>query len=60
MKQGLRTICAKSLISGAEARGFEPRMAAKPNHISSPFVTTKTVAAGLLLAQSAQVSGVAA
>ena len=35
MNQGLRAVCAKYLISGAEARGFEPRMAAKPNRISS-------------------------
>ena len=35
MNQGLYAVRAKSLIRLAEARGFEPRMAAKPNRISS-------------------------
>ena len=35
MNQGLCATGAESLISGAEARGFEPRMGANPNRISS-------------------------
>ena len=35
VKQGLRATGAKSLIKTAEARGFEPRMGANPNRISS-------------------------
>jgi hypothetical protein len=31
----------RSSWSGAEARGFEPRMGANPNHISSPFAGPK-------------------
>src|ERR1022692_1788369 len=43
----------------AEARGFEPRMAAKPNRISSPFTAGKATASSPRLTQSAQVSVVA-
>jgi hypothetical protein len=35
MNQGLRAAGAKSLLRMAEARGFEPRMGANPNRISS-------------------------
>jgi hypothetical protein len=35
MNQGLRATGAKSLVRMAEARGFEPRMGANPNRISS-------------------------
>ena len=35
MQQGLRATGAKSLVSTAEARGFEPRMGVNPNRISS-------------------------
>ena len=34
-KQGPRAVCAKPLVRRAEARGFEPRMGANPNRISS-------------------------
>ena len=33
--QGLRAVSAKPLVRVAEARGFEPRMGANPNRISS-------------------------
>jgi hypothetical protein len=32
---GVRAICANAQLDGAEARGFEPRMGANPNRISS-------------------------
>jgi hypothetical protein len=35
MNQGLRAVDAKPLVRVAEARGFEPRMGANPNRISS-------------------------
>jgi hypothetical protein len=35
VNQGLRAAGAKSLVRMAEARGFEPRMGANPNRISS-------------------------
>ena len=35
VSQGLRADDAKPLVTGAEARGFEPRMGANPNRISS-------------------------
>jgi hypothetical protein len=35
MNQGLRAVGAKPLVKVAEARGFEPRMGANPNRISS-------------------------
>jgi hypothetical protein len=35
MSQGLRAMRAKPLVTVAEARGFEPRMGANPNRISS-------------------------
>jgi hypothetical protein len=35
MNQGLRAVGAKPLVTVAEARGFEPRMGANPNRISS-------------------------
>ena len=41
VNQGLRTVSAKPLVRGAEARGFEPRMGANPNRISSPFRAAK-------------------
>jgi hypothetical protein len=37
MNQGLRAVGAKPLVTVAEARGFEPRMGANPNRISSPI-----------------------
>src|SRR5215472_18390146 len=43
----------------AEARGFEPRMGANPNRISSPFATAKAPAGHPRLTESAQVSGAA-
>jgi hypothetical protein len=49
---------AQSPCSGAEARGFEPRMGVNPNRISSPFSTAKAYVRRPRLAQSAQVSGV--
>jgi hypothetical protein len=45
--------------SVAEARGFEPRMAAKPNRISSPFTAGKATVIPPRLTQSTQVSVVA-
>jgi hypothetical protein len=45
--------------SGAEARGFEPRMGVNPNRISSPFAAAKTAVSRPRLTKSAQVSGVA-
>jgi hypothetical protein len=44
--------------SGAEARGFEPRMGVNPNRISSPFGIAEEAASGPRLTQSAQVTGV--
>jgi hypothetical protein len=41
MNQGLRAVSAKPLVRVAEARGFEPRMGANPNRISSPFRAAK-------------------
>jgi hypothetical protein len=35
VNQGLRAGGAESLVRMAEARGFEPRMGANPNRISS-------------------------
>jgi hypothetical protein len=35
VNQGLRASSAKPLVRVAEARGFEPRMGANPNRISS-------------------------
>ena len=35
VKQGLRAVSTKPLVTAAEARGFEPRMGANPNRISS-------------------------
>jgi hypothetical protein len=35
MYQGLHAVGAKPLVTVAEARGFEPRMGANPNRISS-------------------------
>ena len=32
---GLRAVSAKPQVAAAEARGFEPRMGANPNRISS-------------------------
>jgi hypothetical protein len=43
---------------GAEARGFEPRMGANPNRISSPFAAAKHAVSVQCPPQSAQVSGV--
>jgi hypothetical protein len=48
----------RSACSVAEARGFEPRMGANPNRISSPFVPAKDAVNRLCPPQSAQVSGV--
>jgi hypothetical protein len=59
IKQGLRATGAKSLVTAAEARGFEPRMGANPNRISSPFAPAKTLVGHPLPAESAQVSAVA-
>ena len=41
VNQGLRAVSAKPLVRVAEARGFEPRMGANPNRISSPFAAPK-------------------
>lgn len=35
--QGARAFCANSLVSGAEARGFEPRIPSRVNRISRPL-----------------------
>jgi hypothetical protein len=35
VKQGPRAVSAKSLLTVAEARGFEPRKGVNPNRISS-------------------------
>jgi hypothetical protein len=58
VNQGL---CAVAQIPGqrAEARGFEPRMAAKPNRISSPFTAEKATVSPPRLTQSTQVRVVA-
>jgi hypothetical protein len=49
----------RSAWSGAEARGFEPRMGANPNRISSPFRAAKKAPGRPRLTQSAQASRVA-
>jgi len=46
----------RSPWSGAEARGFEPRMGANPNRISSPFGAAKATGSLRCRPQSAQVS----
>ena len=48
----------QSAWSGAEARGFEPRMGANPNRISSPFTAAKATMSRRRPPQSMQVSGV--
>ena len=58
MNQGLRAVSAKPLVRVAEARGFEPRMGANPNRISSPFAAPKDAVSLQCPPQSAQVSGV--
>jgi hypothetical protein len=59
INQGLRAVSAKPLVRAAEARGFEPRMGANPNRISSPFPAPKDPVSLRCPPQSAQVSGVA-
>jgi len=58
VNQGLRAVSAKPLVRVAEARGFEPRMGANPNRISSPVTAPKATASLWCPPQSAQVSGV--
>jgi hypothetical protein len=58
INQGLRAVSAKPLVRAAEARGFEPRMGANPNRISSPFAAAKATISRRCPPQSAQVSGV--
>jgi hypothetical protein len=58
MNQGLRAVSAKPLVRVAEARGFEPRMGANPNRISSPFLAPKATVSVQCPSQSVQVSGV--
>src|SRR5271169_4717632 len=58
MNQGLRAVSAKPLFRVAEARGFEPRMGANPNRISSPFPAPKATVSQRCPPQSVQVSGV--
>jgi len=57
MNQGPRAVSAKPLVIVAEARGFEPRMGANPNRISSPFAAAKATLSLQCPPQSAQVSG---
>jgi len=59
VNQGLRAVSAKPLVRVAEARGFEPRMGANPNRISSPFAAPKGPVILRRQPQSTQVSGVA-
>jgi len=54
-RQGLRCQI-RSPWSGAEDRGFEPRRAARPNRISSPFRPTKDSESRPNPPQSAQLS----
>ena len=56
-RPGTRTL-RRSPWPGAEARGFEPRMGANPNRISSPFAAAKDTVKLRRPSQSAQVSGV--
>jgi len=49
----------QSAWSGAGARGFEPRMGANPNRISSPFAAAKATVIQQRQPRSTQVSGVA-
>jgi hypothetical protein len=58
MNQRLRAVSAKPLVTVAEARGFEPRMGANPNRISSPFAAPKATVSLPRPPQSVQVSGV--
>jgi hypothetical protein len=58
MNQGLRAVSAKPLVTVAEARGFEPRMGANPNRISSPLAAAKATIGRRCPPQSAQVSEV--
>jgi hypothetical protein len=58
INQGLRAVSAKPLVRAAEARGFEPRMGANPNRISSPFPAPKATVSRRCPPQSVQVSEV--
>jgi hypothetical protein len=55
VNKGLRAVSAKPLVRAAEARGFEPRMGANPNRISSPFAAAKAPASLPSLTESPQV-----